>query len=306
MTIINHAVMLDTIALEAQAWLCCAPTLQPVFPLQESDSDSDSDSNSGVSTADEVTIAVRNNDGTLSSAAQHELRIAADLATQPAWFGGGRFGGREGKLARIRQQEALAAAKLGLACPKAELAPAVASVKVTKKRKLESDSTSDDQPADVATVTLPNKRVKESKQRKQKQDPAEKQASISAKAAPAPADTPVVTKKRLVVEPAFTATAPAVPFVQTASTGWWGAKKFKSAGCLEGMDQQQNKAQSERQQFDEDDQTNLYMAAQNLKTSGKKGLGTKSQTGGQVRLCRAMFIQYHSTDACFQHGVCIW
>ncbi len=52
--------------------------------------------------------------------------------------------------------------------------------------------------------------------------------------------------------------------------------------CLEGIDQQQNKAQSERQQFDEDDQANLYMAAQNLKTSGKKGLGTKSHIGDML------------------------
>ena len=248
--------------------------------LQDSDSDSDSD----VSTADEVTVAVRNNDGTVSSAAQHELQIAADLAAQPAWFGGGRFGGREGKLARIRQQEALAAAKLGLACAKAELAPTVASVKVSKKRKTPSktvlDSAAAQPSSESAIVTVTAKKGKSSKKRKQ--EAIDKQAGSSAEAASAAAeaagDVPVVTK-RVVVEPVFTATVPAVPFVQTPSAGWWGAKKFTSAGCLEGVDQQQNKAQSERQQFDEDDQTNLYMAAQNLKTSGKKGLGTKSHIG---------------------------
>jgi len=251
--------------------------------LQDSDSDSDSD----VSTADEVTVAVRNNDGTVSSAAQHELQIAADLAAQPAWFGGGRFGGREGKLARIRQQEALAAAKLGLACAKAELAPAVVSVKVSKKRKTPSKS---DPPAaatpsaESAIVTVTAKKGKSSKKRKQ--EATDYQAGSSAEAASAAAeaadDVPVVTKKRIVVEPVFTATTPAVPFVQTPSAGWWGAKKFTSAGCLEGIDQLQNKAQSERQQFDEDDQANLYMAAQNLKTSGKKGLGTKSHIGDML------------------------
>ena len=51
-----------------------------------------------------------------------------------------------------------------------------------------------------------------------------------------------------------------------------------STGCLEGAEQEKAKA-SERQQFDEDDQTNLYMAAHNLKTQNKKGLGTKSQIG---------------------------
>lgn len=248
--------------------------------------DSDSDSDSDVSTAVEVTVAVRNNDGTVSSAAQHELQIAADLAAQPAWFGGGRFGGREGKLARIRQQEALAAAKLGLLCAKAELAPAVASVKVSKKRKTPSKSESDPQAAsqsfaESAIVTDTAKKGKSSKKRKQ--EAIHKQTGTSGEAASAADeaadDVPVVTKKRIVVEPVFTATIPAVPFVQTSSAGWWGAKKFTSAGCLEGIDQQQNKAQSERQQFDEDDQANLYMAAQNLKTSGKKGLGTKSHIG---------------------------
>ena len=250
--------------------------------LQDSDSDSDSD----VSTAVEVTVAVRNNDGTVSSAAQHELQIAADLAAQPAWFGGGRFGGREGKLARIRQQEALAAAKLGLVRAKAELAPAVASVKVSKKRKTPSKTESDPQAAaqsfaELAIVTDTAKKGKSSKKRKQ--EAIHKQTGTSGEAASAADeaadDVPVVTKKRIVVEPVFTATIPAVPFVQTSSAGWWGAKKFTSAGCLEGIDQQQNKAQSERQQFDEDDQANLYMAAQNLKTSGKKGLGTKSHIG---------------------------
>ncbi|DBA76077.1 hypothetical protein WJX77_000660 [Trebouxia sp. C0004] len=242
--------------------------------------DSDSDSDSDVSTADEVTVAVRNNDGTLSSAAQHELQIAADLAAQPAWFGGGRFGGREGKLARIRQQEALAAAKLGLACAKAELAPAVTAVTVSKKRKTPSKTVLDTQAAaqpsaESALVTVTAKKAKGYKKQKQAGTSAEA-ASAAAEAAD---EVHVVTKKRIVVEPVFTATLPAVPFVQTPSAGWWGAKKFKSAGCLEGIDQQQNKAQSERQQFDEDDQANLYMAAQNLKTSGKKGLGTKSHIG---------------------------
>lgn len=250
--------------------------------LQGSDSDSDSDN----STADEVTVAVHNDDGTRSSAAQHELQIAAELAAQPAWFGGGRFGGRAGKLARIRQQEALAAAKLGLAHAKTELAPAVASVKVSKKRKTPSSSSAASHTAaDSATITVATTKVKASKNCKQKQEPAEKQATIATEAAfeaAAAEDTPVVTKKRIVVEPAFTATAPAVPFIQTPSSGWWGAKNFTSAGCLEGIDKQQNKAQSERQQFDEDDQANLYMAAQNLKTSGKKGLGTKSALGQQL------------------------
>ncbi len=55
--------------------------------------------------------------GTFASASAAELKIASQLAKDP-W---GRFGGKEGKQARIRQQEAAHAAaarvKLGLDPP---------------------------------------------------------------------------------------------------------------------------------------------------------------------------------------------
>ena len=274
--VINHEVRPDLLGLPSrlshrQLTLHC---------LQDSSSDSDSD----VSTADEVTVAVvRNSDGTITSASQHELQIVAELAAQPAWFGGGRFGGREGKLARIRQQEALAAAQLGLALPKAELAPTTGLPKASKKRKAPHTSSADASSPAAEPVDATVVKHRRSKKRKDKQAAVEQQAASSSQPELAISDlNPDVQpagKKLIVVEPAFTATIPAVPFVQTPASGWWGAKKFISAGVMEGMDQPQSKSQSERQQFDEDDQTNLYMAAQNLKTSGKKGLGTKSQIG---------------------------
>lgn len=247
--------------------------------MQDSSSGSDSD----VSTADEVTVCARNSDGTITSAAQHELQIAAELAAQPAWHGGGRFGGREGKLARIRQQEALAAAKLGLALPNADLASAAASV--TNPKCAAHVSTAGGESCSTEPVPHVNiEKSPKSKKRKHKEAAGDQQATDTQQAGASVSslcpDQPPVAKKRIIVEPAFTATGVAVPFVQTPASGWWGAKKFTSAGVMEGIDQPQNKAQSERQQFDEDYQTNLYMAAQNLKTSGKKGLGTKSQIGG--------------------------
>ena len=257
-----------------------------------------------MSTADEVTVCARNSDGTLTTAAQHELQIAADLAAQPSWHEGGRFGGREGKLARIRQQEALAAAKLGLAMPKADLAPAAASVK-SKKRKAHPSTAADESCWDKSHVAVG--KTGKSKKHNSKQAAGDQQATPSqqtdATASSLYSEHPPVGKKRIIVEPAFTATVPAVPFVQTPASGWWGAKKFKSAGVMEGMDQPQIKAQSERQQFDEDDQTNLYMAAQNLKTSGKKGLGTKSHIGelwlqGMVQNDSNMVILLCSTVEC--------
>lgn len=50
----------------------------------------------------------RNRDGTIASGTKEELRLAYELAKDP-W---GRFGGRNGKLARIRAQEAALAGKL--------------------------------------------------------------------------------------------------------------------------------------------------------------------------------------------------
>ena len=62
--------------------------------MQAEDSDSDS-------SGDELTT-YPNRDGTQSSATAAELKLAAALSKDP-W---GRFGGRAGKMARIRAQEA--------------------------------------------------------------------------------------------------------------------------------------------------------------------------------------------------------
>ncbi len=62
--------------------------------MQTEDSNSDS-------SGDELTTYV-NRDGTQSSATAAELKLAAELSKDP-W---GRFGGRAGKMARIRAQEA--------------------------------------------------------------------------------------------------------------------------------------------------------------------------------------------------------
>ena len=62
--------------------------------MQAEDSDSDS--------SDDELTTFTNRDGTQSSATAAELKLAAQLSKDP-W---GRFGGRAGKLARIRAQEA--------------------------------------------------------------------------------------------------------------------------------------------------------------------------------------------------------
>lgn len=63
---------------------------------------------SSESDADDFDVSGRNlnRDGTLASGSAAELRLAQELA-KDAW---GRFGGRNGKMARIRAQEAAMAA----------------------------------------------------------------------------------------------------------------------------------------------------------------------------------------------------
>lgn len=77
-----------------------------VLLLQAEGSDSDS--------SDDELTTYTNRDGTQSSATAAELKLAAELSKDP-W---GRFGGRAGKMARIRAQEAqeLAAMQVYCAC----------------------------------------------------------------------------------------------------------------------------------------------------------------------------------------------
>jgi cytoskeletal protein RodZ len=85
-----------------------------------SDSETDSDTDSDHERAARIAAAV-NRDGTAASASVAELKLAAELAKSSGRGPAGRFGGREGKMARIRQQEAeqaaAMAAKLGIAQP---------------------------------------------------------------------------------------------------------------------------------------------------------------------------------------------
>ena len=79
------------------------------FQEQTNTPSSDSSSDEG----DEDRGVRHNRDGTLASGTKEELRLAQRLAKDP-W---GRFGGRAGKLERIRRQEAaMATAKLGMHC----------------------------------------------------------------------------------------------------------------------------------------------------------------------------------------------
>ena len=71
-------------------------------------------------------------------------------------------------------------------------------------------------------------------------------------------------------------TLASTPFRSTAAPGWWGARRFKSAGCLEGLEHTAEHVKKERQSFTEQTQEDLYTATQAAKATAKKGLGTAS------------------------------
>lgn len=62
----------------------------------------------------------------------------------------------------------------------------------------------------------------------------------------------------------------------TPAAGWWGASRFRPAGCLEGLEHTAEHVQRQRQSFTEQTQEDLYTATQAAKATAKKGLGTAS------------------------------
>lgn len=77
-----------------------------------------------------------------------------------------------------------------------------------------------------------------------------------------------------------------LPFIATPATGWWGAGYFRSAGSMEGMEEEMKKngAVSERKTFNEDDQASLYMLVRRV--GGENGrewmMGWEEGKGGRI------------------------
>lgn len=173
-------------------------------------------------------------DGMLVTAREHELRIAAELAKDP-W---GRWGGRNGKQARIAKQEEEF-------LQKNEVAQA-------KKRS----SVKSDLPASKKRKEREEKLVKKEKKssRKQKTGTCQDENATSVEANNA---MPVEVEKPVMPE------------------SWWGHKLgFVHGGGLETLEKKGLK-ENEAKCFTEGDQTNIYKAAQSLKQQGKLGLGVK-------------------------------
>ncbi|KAF8062046.1 TMN7 [Scenedesmus sp. PABB004] len=243
-----------------------------------------------------------NRDGTTANASAAELKLAAALAKGsrgPA----GRFGGREGKMARIRAQEAAQAAavaqRLGgtpaaskgpgergaAARPAAPAAPAGGDAARRARRAKRAPARRAGSSSSEDTAAAPGGAGSSRAKRKQQGDDdagGGKRAKCQAGAqqqqeqAQAPAaQQAAAAKPRVVVvldvQGASTA-ASFKAFKPTPPTGWWGAKMFASAGLLEGLEEE---GERQRTTFDEDKQTAVYMAAHATQRQGKRGLGKR-------------------------------
>lgn len=207
-----------------------------------SSDDSDDSSDSGVDVSS-VTKQLLHADGTKSSATAAEAKLATQLAKDP-W---GRFGGRQGKMARIRAQE-----EAQLAALAAKAAPAAIATGLKRK---------------ASPVPLESSKTKR-----------RKDADSNGSESQLPKPQPVTI---IVADPIAEQLAAAHNgFSRTPASGWWGAKRFISSGAMgAGGNGDKPTSTGDRQQFTEDTQENLYMALHNAKTSGKTGLGKGKGNG---------------------------
>lgn len=185
--------------------------LQVAIEKLNSDSDSsDSDSSDSDDSVAEVPTGgpQRHADGTLSSATAAEAKLAAQLAKDP-W---GRFGGRQGKMARIRAQE-----EAQLAAMAAKVAASQSAADAAKGKRKKGAVATEDAAAEGGP------RAKRKKGSKASAGSSDEEAA------------PAVPTRRLVVvaDPIADKLSEAhTAFQPTPATGWWGAKRFTSAGAM--------------------------------------------------------------------------
>ncbi|PRW56427.1 G patch domain-containing 4 [Chlorella sorokiniana] len=277
-----------------------------VQTVDHSDSSDSSDSDSDDEHYAAIAAAV-NRDGTRTSASADELKLLAALNKGTGRVAAGRFGGRDAKMARIREQEAKmaaeAAAKLGV--PSAGTT-SVAAGTTGRKGSDASDTTSEARvpsskkrgtgsaAAGDASEGAAASSVKSGKSSKKEGKKSKRRKEEAAAAAGEGAGEPTAAsqqqqqgeategqppkKQRIVIEPAVAQSGPVHAFVPTPATGWWGEKRFVSVGCLEGLDKTAAEAARRRMTFNEDDQAAIYNRAQAKKTQGKVGLGQGTGT----------------------------
>eukprot|EP00854_Cymbomonas_tetramitiformis_P007519 gene7519-8953_t len=245
-------------------------------PESESDSDDDSDTDDDVEDG---------RDGITCTATKAERAIAKQLA-QDGW---GRWGGREGKMSRIRAAEASFQAEKG---PAAAGAPSVQKdgemrkkgrkdneeEKVKKKRKSAEPETGSTKKTVILAAVQAEKVANKKRRKEAKSCDSLKEVADVEMDGGIPESEP---SRGLGCS--STAVKDGVGKIkeeeeEEISEGkkWWGAGIFVSAGVLKSRDEEKEDVKKSRG-FDEDDQVNLYDLAHDGKTSGKQGLGTRSK-----------------------------
>jgi len=231
----------------------------------DSSSSSDSDSDDDDNTNHHHAAGKVNRDGTMSSASVDELRLLKHLSKRgSSRMAAGRFGGRGAKLERIRAQEA-------------DMAAQAAAKLQGKHHQLKSSSaatnTTDNNTPDSEEKHKKHKKKKKNSNKNKKSDDDDDDDDDQQSA-----ENNNKKKQRIVIEPVIKNSimrqAAFDAFIQTPSSGWWGANMFKSVGCLEGLKDQKK----QKRGFNEDDQTRIFNAAHAGKTQGKVGLGQGTGT----------------------------
>ena len=172
------------------------------------------------------------------------MEIARELARDP-W---GRFGGREGKMARIARMEAEAAAKASEA-----LNETLGEVKAEKREK----------------------------EKEKKEVPKKKEAEAEAEEKESSRKEKGKSKAPIIIPPSLASTpeTPATPLYKPHA-GWWGNFFFVHAGRLEGISSDEKAKKKDggdpERGFTDADQEALAERTTVLKAAGKRGLGATS------------------------------
>ncbi|CAG9467885.1 unnamed protein product [Pedinophyceae sp. YPF-701] len=249
-----------------------------------SDSDSDSDADAGAGAgAGAGGAAARHRDGTRSTATAEEARILKDLE-KGKW---GRWGGRDGKMARIRaQEEAMArAAAEKLSGGEREAGAAASDGKAKKKDKSKEKKSKKEK-----------KGKKEKKESRDKKRAAESGGSDSDGAKRARVEGSAHGRWGGLADLADTiygapkdkegageaarlmgvrVVANAEDTTPARDPNWWGAKRFRSAGFMgSAKDEIEDHAEKKDGGFTEGDMEAIYMGAHNRAIKGKVGLGS--------------------------------
>lgn len=230
----------------------------------ESSSSSDDDADDEIGGCSLTAIRV-NRDGTLASGSAAELKLLEHLANSDGKIAAGRFGGRAGKMERIRAQEmmdaARAAKKLGVKVANVvNSSDGSESTQTPRPVKEETESSGADMQDNCVGST-----------RKRKKD-----SLILKKDGP----------KRIVIEcgsPENAINEGRELKQPTPEHGWWGERLFVSVGALSGA-ALENPVPIRQRGFSEDYQAKIFESAHACKTDGRSKTGLGKGKRGTIKI----------------------